>query len=255
MGKKSFRQKEILALLGDQPTLRISEIASAVGVTRETIRRDFVELTDAGLIDRLYGGALLRPSPETDVDQRSDLLIEERKVMAALAWERLEKAQSIMLGSGATTLHVARKIGALGKDVTVILHSIGAVSVLEGNPNITIVMAPGVYHAGERAVHGVRTAEFLDSYGADWCVLGASGIDEEGASDALPEGADIYRRMILRASRCMVLADSSKVGRRFAARYADWPQVSALISEKALPAYLARTVRSYGTEIVTPGAG
>lgn len=255
MGKKSVRHKEILALLSDQPTLRISEIASVVGVTRETIRRDFLEMTEVGLIDRMYGGALLRPSPETDVDQRSDLLMEERKLMAGLAWERLALAQSIMLGSGATTLHVARRIGAEGKDQTVIVHSIGAIQALEGNPNITIVVAPGVFHAGERAVHGVRTAEFLDGYAADWCVLGASGIDAEGASDALPEGADIYRRMIRRATHCMVLADSTKIGRRFAARYADWPQVSVLISERALPDDLAAVIRSHGTGIVTPAAG
>lgn len=254
MGKKSLRHKEILALLSDQPTLRISEVASFMGVTRETIRRDYMELDEDGLIDRMYGGALLRPNPETDVGQRNDLLFEERKVMAGLAWERLRDAQSIMLGSGSTTQHIARKIGAFGKDMTVIVHSIDALTMLERNPNITIIMAPGVYHAGERAVHGVRTAEFLESYGADWCVVGASGIDTEGASDALPEGADIYRCMVRRASRCMVLADSSKVGRRFAARYGDWPQVSTLISEKALPEDLAAIIRSHGTEIVTPAA-
>lgn len=252
MQKKSTRHKEIVALLTEQPTLRISEIASALGVTRETIRRDFRELNDLGLVDRMYGGALLRPSPETNVDQRNDLLVEERKWIARLAWARLGGAQSIMLGSGATTVHAARLIAAEARDLTVIVHSLGVIPALETNPSLTIVMAPGVFHPGERAVHGVRTVEFLGNYAADWCVLGASGIDIDGPSDALLEGADVYRHMIRRAEKCMVLADSSKFLRRFPSRYADWSQVTTLISEQMPGPTLAAAISEHGTDIVTP---
>ena len=251
MDKKTLRRSEIVALLTEQPTLRISEIATALNVTRETIRRDFREVTDLGLIDRLYGGALLRQGPATNVDQRNDLLVEERKKIARLACARLEGAQTIMLGSGATTVHAARQIASECKDMTVIVHSLGVIAALEGNPSLTILMAPGLFHPGERAVHGVTTVEFLENYSADWCILGASGIGIEGASDALLEGSDVYRCMIRRSARCMVLADASKFHRRFPSRYADWSRVSALVSDQVPDKDLAMAVLGSGAEIVT----
>lgn len=255
MQKKPLRHREILALLAEQPTLRISEIAAALNVTRETIRRDFRELTDLGLIDRMYGGALLRQGAETNVDQRNDLLVEERNQIARLACARLGEAQSVMLGSGATTVHAARQIAALCKDMTIIVHSLGVIPALESNPSLTIVIAPGVFHAGERAVHGVRTVEFLENYSADWCILGASGIGIEGASDALLEGSDVYRCMIRRSEHCMILADSSKFFRRFPSRYAEWSKVTTLVSDQVPARELAAAIRANGAEIVTPDEG
>jgi DeoR/GlpR family transcriptional regulator of sugar metabolism len=250
MDKKTQRRNGIVTLLTEQPTLRISEIATALNVTRETIRRDFREMTDLGLIDRLYGGALLRQGPETNVDQRNDLLVEERKTIARLALARLEGAQTVMLGSGATTVHLARQIAIECKDMTVIVHSLGVIAALESNPSLTIVVAPGLFHPGERAMHGVITVEFLENYSADWCILGASGIGTEGASDALLEGSDVYRCMIRRSAQCMVLADASKFNRRFPSRYAPWSRVSTLVSDKMPDHELAGAVRASGTEII-----
>ncbi len=252
MSKKPLRHKEILTLLSEQPTLRISEIAATLNVTRETIRRDFQELTELRLVDRLYGGALLRQGPETNVDQRNDLLVEERKLIARLARDLLGDAQTIMLGSGATTVHVARQIANECQDLTVIVHSLGVIPALETNPSLTIVMAPGVFHPGERAVHGVQTVEFLQQYSADWCILGASGIGAEGASDALLEGSDVYRCMIRRSEKCMILADGSKFNRRFPSRYADWSQVTALVSDRMPERDLAGSIRAPGAKIVVP---
>lgn len=252
MRKKSLRHKDILSLLSAQPTLRISEIAAALDVTRETIRRDFQELNDQGLIDRMYGGALLRQGPETNVDQRNDLLVEERQAIATLAAARINGATSIMLGSGATTVHAARKIAEEFNNLTVIVHSLGVIAALETNPSITIVLAPGVFHGGERAWHGARTVEFLENYSADWCILGASGISVEGASDALLEGTDVYRAMMRRSDRCMILADSSKFNRRFPSRYASWTQVSTLVSNARPDGSLGTAINASGTEILFP---
>ena len=251
MRNKASRQQEIISLLTEQPTLRISEIAERLAVTTETIRRDFRELTERGLIDRMYGGALLRPGPESNVAQRNVLLIEERMAIARLAGQALGDVQTIMMGSGSTTLHVARRIALDFNNITVIVHSIGAAIALAANPTIDVLMAPGIYHAGEGAMHGVQTVDFLNRFNANWCVLGASGISPDGPSDTLIEGAEVYSTMIKRSARCMILADNSKFNRVFLARYVDWSNVDLLVSDRHPEGELQRAIDLAGVDIHT----
>ncbi|MER9707580.1 DeoR/GlpR family DNA-binding transcription regulator [Mesorhizobium sp. M0204] len=250
MSKKATRQQGIISLLTEQPTLRISEIAQHLDVTTETIRRDFRELTEMGRIDRMYGGALLRPGPDSNVAQRSDLLIDERSAIARQASQALGDVQTIMMGSGATTIHAARRIALDFNNITVIVHSIGAAAALAANPTINVLMAPGIYHAGEGAMHGVQTVEFLDRYNADWCILSASGIAPDGPSDALIEGAEVYSAMIRRSQKCMVLVDSSKFNRLFVARYADWSEVDLLVSNQSPSGDLRKAIELANSKII-----
>ncbi len=252
MSKKTTRQQEIISLLREQPTLRISEIARHLAVTTETIRRDFRELTEKGQIDRMYGGALLRPGPESNVAQRNDLLVSERKKIGFMASQALGSVQTIMMGSGATTIHAAHRIASDLNNITVIVHSISAATALATNPTINVLMAPGIFHPGEGAMHGVQTVEFLNRFSADWCILGASGIGVEGPSDALIEGAEVYNTMIQRSRHCMVLVDASKFNSVFVARYAKWSQVDLLISNVAPNGDLRKAIESARTNIAVP---
>ncbi|MEM8842879.1 MAG: DeoR/GlpR transcriptional regulator, partial [Pseudomonadota bacterium] len=140
-----------------------------------------------------------------------------------------------MIGSGATTVLLARRIALEMNDLTVIAHSFGVATVLALNPTITVLMVPGAYHAGEGAIHGAEAVGFLDGYQADWAVLGASGMDAGGPSDALLEAGEVYRRMVARAERTMLVADSSKFGKRFPACWAGWSDISCVVTDAAPP--------------------
>ena len=53
--KKAARHKSIIDELTIHPSMRVSELASALHVTTETIRRDLEELAEQNLISRTYG--------------------------------------------------------------------------------------------------------------------------------------------------------------------------------------------------------
>ena len=249
MSKKSVRQREIVSLLSDQPTLRVSELAEALRVTTETIRRDLDELTGRGLISRTYGGAILRKAAEPSVAQRHTLLIEERTRIAKTACRMCDGARVFMMGSGATTLHVARRMAAGMQNVTVITHSFAIATALASNPTITVLMTPGFYHAGEGAMFGAQTLRFLEQYNAQWVILGASGLAPEGASDALIEMADVYSAMIERANRRMIVADGSKFNQMFTARYASWSQVDLLVTNETPNSVLFKAMQAAEVEL------
>ena len=162
--KKERRQKAILEQLSITPTMRVGRLAETLEVTTETIRRDLEELAGQGLIARTYGGAMLRQPMEPALSERHKELVEERAAIGRAAAPLLAGARVIMMGSGATTTQIARRIALEMSEVTVIAHSVSVAAALAVNPSIQVVVAPGVYHAGEGALHGAQTVRFLSDY-------------------------------------------------------------------------------------------
>ncbi|APX24158.1 MAG: DeoR/GlpR transcriptional regulator [Rhodobacteraceae bacterium] len=247
--KKDRRHKAILDQLSVTPTMRVSRLAEVLEVTTETIRRDLEELAAQDLISRTYGGAMLRQPMEPVLSERHKALVDERAAIGRAAVPLLSDARVLMLGSGATTTQLAKRIAFEMNNITVIAHSFSVATALAFNPTIQIVMAPGVYHSGEGALHGAQTVRFLSDYSADWSVTGASAISPLGPSDALMEAGDVYATMLRQSARHMVLADHSKFDRMATARYSDWTDVDVLVSDARPQGPLARALQVAGVEL------
>lgn len=247
--RKTTRQRRIVEILSTQPTLRVSDLAQQLDVSTETVRRDLDDLTQQGLIDRTYGGAVRRLSLEPGLTERHNLLVPQRQAIARVAVPLLSGSRHLMIGSGATTVHVARRLAFEMNNVTVLTHSFGVATVLAFNPTITVVMAPGVYHPEEGAIHGGQTLQYLDGFRADWAVVGASGLVPDGASDALIEAAEVYSAMVRRSAQVMVVADSSKFDREFPALYASWERIDVLVTDTPPRGPLARAVAAAGVAV------
>ena len=228
---KSDRQSQILAELNRAPSLRVADLAEHLEVSTETIRRDLDELTEQGLLNRTYGGAVRSLSSEPSVSERHRHFIAERERIARAAVPLINAGGVFIIGAGATTLHVARRMSVELANVTVITHSFGIATVLSHNPTIKVLMLPGDYLASEGATVGVQTVSFLNSFYADFAVLGASGLTTEGPTDALIECGTVYGAMSTRAAKTLVVADHSKFDRVFPCRYTSWRNVDQLVTD------------------------
>lgn len=247
---KSARQRKILLELSQSPSLRVNELARRLSVSSETIRRDLDALDEDGLIDRTYGGAIRRLSAEPALNERLGQLVPEREAIARAAIPHLAKARHIMLGSGATTVHLARRIAIEMKDITVVTHSFGVASALALNPTIEVVMVPGRYHASEGAQHGAEAIQFLGTLHSDCAVLGASGLSEEGPSDALLDAGSVYATMVQRAAHSVIVADASKFNLAFPSAWAPWSRLDLLVTNQQPDSSLSEAIADAGVETV-----
>ncbi|MES5047264.1 DeoR/GlpR family DNA-binding transcription regulator [Rhizobium nepotum] len=246
---KSVRQERILIELNQAPSLRVAELARRLDVSTETIRRDLDEMTGQGLLNRTYGGAVRSLSTEPSVTERHTLFVGERERIARAAVQILKGTQVLMIGSGSTTVHTARRIAVEMKNITVLTHSFGVATVLAINPTIKVVMLPGDYHATEGATVGAHAVSFLNSFYADFAILGASGLGPDGPSDALLECGAVYSAMVSRAARTIVVADHSKHDRLFPARYAPWRDIAHVVTDKAPGEDLTESLDSSGVTL------
>lgn len=249
--KKESRHKAIIDHLSLNPSMRVSELAEALRVTTETIRRDLEELANRKVINRTYGGALLRQPSEPALSERHKENVSERAAIGKTAAPLLKGSKLLMIGSGATTVQVAKRIAFDMNNMTVITHSFGVATALSLNPTIEVIMAPGLYHAAEGAVHGAQTLRFLSNFSADWAILGATGISPAGPSDALMDAAEVYRAMIQQSARNMIVADHSKFDRIATARFGLWPQIDLLVTDQQPQGPLAQALETGEVSIHT----
>jgi DeoR family glycerol-3-phosphate regulon repressor len=246
---KSERQEHIVAELRATPTLRVSELAAELDVSTETIRRDLDELEERGLINRTYGGAVRPLSVEPALSERHQLMVREREAIAAAAAKLVRPNDVVAIGGGATTLHVARRMAAECRDVTVITHSFGVATVLAANPTILVLVCPGRYVGREGFVVGPETIDYVQSYHANRAILGATGLTAEGANDADATSALVYRALMKRAAETIVVADHTKFDQPALAMWGRWADIAALVTDRAPTGPLARALERARVEV------
>lgn len=250
MSKKTQRHEHILSVLEANPSIRVNELAEELGVSTETVRRDLTKLDEAGRIKRTYGGAIRTKTFEPALAERSQLHIRAREKIAHLAMERIGDADSLFIGGGATTLHFARALRGVDRRLTVLTPAFSIATELSINPRIQVMSLPGVVEPKEGLVYGAETLKCIRQFRTQIAVMGASGVDENGVSEALLHAAQVYSAMIESADETIILADASKFGNRSLQQIIGWNRHVCLISEKAPPAMLSDAIRKSGAEII-----
>ena len=246
---KSERQRRIVAALALDAALRVTDLAARFEVTTETIRRDLDALAERGLIARTYGGATSRGDREPAFNERYHRQVTERRRIAAAAIALVEAGDVLMIDAGATTTHFARRVAVDLADLTVLTNSVGVATALAGNRSIRVVLCPGDYDAREGGVCGAETQAFLARFTADRCFVGASGLGEDGVSDANPDAAWVKRAMIERSRRSVLLADASKFGVRALDRVCALDALDDLVTDRRPGRPLARALAGAGVAV------
>jgi DeoR/GlpR family transcriptional regulator of sugar metabolism len=248
---KAARQQRIIdALTSSVPSLRMNELVETLGVSSETVRRDLRELDKRGLISRTYGGAVRTFVAEPSLAERLRLMTDEREAIASAVSGSVQPNEVLLIGGGATTLHIARRLARDHQNLTAVTHSLDIVSALGINPGITVICAPGQYDASEGLLVGHETVAFLRSFGAHRAILGATGINEAGMSNAEVNAAAVYSTMMACAVRTTVVADHTKFGVRALKLYGSWGRMVELVSDRPPGAEISDAMERAGSAVV-----
>ncbi len=254
---KAERHQSILAALATDPTVRISALASQFNVSAETVRRDIEELSRQGAVRRTYGGAsVTHAGLQPELSSRERIAVAERARIGAAAAAMVEEGAVVMLDTGSTTTHFARALAARGIAATVLTNNLTAATELAAAPDgrLRVLLCPGEVSAGERGVYGSEAEAFLRRFNADIAVIGASGLTEEGPSDAVSRAAWVKRAMLERAPRRMLLVDSGKFGRGLLECVCPLEWLTDLVTEAPPPSRLAAALDRAGLAVtLAPG--
>ena len=157
---------------------------------------------------------------------------------------------SILLASGTTIHALARNLHTTDK-LTVVSASLQATELLAQNDNVDIIQLGGVVRHSSLSVVGQYADMILKGCSFSKLYLGVDGIDLDfGISTTDMNEAELNRSMIRTAQKTIVLADSSKFGRRGFARICSMDDIDMIITDSHISAQLVREIEELGIELI-----
>lgn len=120
-------------------------------------------------------------------------------------------------------------------NLTVITNALNLALELAVKPEIRLITTGGTARRASFELTGPIAGATVKSYHLDAVFVGVNGLDARIGCTTHDEGeAAVNRAMVEQASRVIVVADSTKLGRRSFARICSLSEVTRLITDDAL---------------------
>ena len=113
MLSKNKRLEAITKIVEEKGTVRVSDIVECLNVSDMTVRRDFTELEEIGVLKRTHGGAKsnnVSQYKELSHEDKYILNMEKKREIALKAVKLIEEGDTIFLGPGTTIELLAKEI-------------------------------------------------------------------------------------------------------------------------------------------------
>jgi DeoR family glycerol-3-phosphate regulon repressor len=245
------RHEAILSRLEDEHRVSVTDLATSLGVTGETIRRDLKVLEDEGLLRRLHGGASLRTRvQDRPLQERNRLNMAEKGIIAGLARRIITNRSSIFLDTGTTTLSLARRLSGF-RDLQIYTNSLDIARAAAEYSGTIIYVTPGRLRKNDNALVGYDTVKYVEGFNFDIAFMGIAGVHpEQGLTDYEEDEARLRQSLICHARSRIVLADHSKFDKTASIRSLGFADIDSLISDRKPPRDLTAAMEGVGVEVV-----
>jgi DeoR/GlpR family transcriptional regulator of sugar metabolism len=228
----------------------LEELVRELGVSESTVRRDLDALEEQGSAKRTHGGVLYAGGMPrlAEFDERQPANWAAKRAIAAKAAELIGDGETVLLDGGTTTYEVARLL--VGRSLQVVTNSLPVANLFASESRSDLVLLGGYVSPRTGVCLGPYANELLGRLHVTTTVLSAAGIAEEGLFNAHLLLAETEQAMLRAAGRVMVVADSSKFGRKSLTLVAPLAEIDAFVSDDGLaPDWRSRIVAS-GSELV-----
>src|SRR5688500_8677289 len=246
------RQQHIVDRARREGRVDVADLASELAVTGETIRRDLSVLERHGLLRRVHGGAIPveRLGFEPALATRDTVLTVEKERIAKAALAEIPEDGAIILDAGTTTARLAHALPA-DRERTVVVNSPVIATLLGTRANLNVLLLGGRVRGKTLAtVDDWALRPLADMY-VDVAFLGTNGCSvERGLTTPDPAEAAVKRAMINAARRVVLLADHTKIGNDYLARFGELSDLDLLITDAGLDDELVTDVETTGVRVV-----
>lgn len=249
---KEQRHEMIMEELIKHGSVMVSDLVKLLDVSAVTIRKDLTELEKSDKLYRSHGKAvLINPYINNrSVNEKEKLATDEKHAIGREAARLITRNDSICIASGTTVHALARNIVPIHK-LTVVSASLPVSNILSEHENIDIVQLGGHLRHSSLSVVGEYASRILDRCSFSKLYLGVDGIDLEfGITTTEMREAELNQKMIAAAQKTIVLADSTKFGRRGFAKIADIDAVDLIITDAGISPKTIKKIEDLGIELI-----
>ncbi|MBJ6119419.1 DeoR/GlpR transcriptional regulator [Pontibacter sp. BT310] len=245
------RHQHILNSLKQEGQVNVLDLCEKLSVSSVTIRKDLKLLEDKGLLFRTHGGATANNPYTTDrsVNEKEKIQATEKTRIGAAAAALLVPNDSVLIASGTTVLALARNIQPKSS-LTVITPSLNIALELNRHPDIEVMQLGGVLRKSSSSVTGPYAESTLTDFSCSKLFLGVDGIDLDfGLSTTNVMEAHLNRQMIKVSQKTIVLADSTKFGKRGFGKICGFEDIDQIITDSGISDYTVKTLEGMGIKV------
>ncbi|WP_370459459.1 DeoR/GlpR family DNA-binding transcription regulator [Chitinophaga sp. Cy-1792] len=245
------RHKYILGKLHETGAVTVLDLCKELDVSAVTIRKDLKLLEDKALLFRSHGGATI-DNPYTNdkpVNEKESIRREEKNTIGQAAAALIDRNDAVIIASGTTVQALARSIHPKGQ-LTVITGALNVSLELLRHPEIEVIQLGGHLRNSSTSVTGPYAERVLADFSCSKLFLGVDGIDLEfGCTTTNILEAHLNQKMMAAAQKTIVLADSSKFGKRGFGRICGLEEVDEIITDKGVADHLVAKLEEMGVKV------
>jgi DeoR family transcriptional regulator, glycerol-3-phosphate regulon repressor len=231
------RQIILLNVVKSQGSVTVDELATQLGVTLQTVRRDVQKMAEDGLLARFHGGVRIPSSTTQNIEhqQRESLNADGKTRIAKAVAAAVPNDCSLILNIGTTTEAIAKAlINHTG--LRVITNNLNVASILSVNPACEVIVVGGVVRTRDRGIVGEAAVEFIKQFKVDIAIIGISGIETDGTlRDYDYREVKVSQAIISHAREVWLAADQSKFNRPAMVELARLSQIDKLFTDVRPP--------------------
>jgi DeoR/GlpR family transcriptional regulator of sugar metabolism len=251
------RRRLIAENLRSRGVISVADMASVLGTTEITVRRDMRAMARDGLLVRAHGGAVLPAAigHEPSYSEKAHQAAAEKAAIARLAVKLIFPGDSILLGPGTTTLALARLLAEFA-ELTVVTNSLLVAQALMEAPRVEVILTGGTLRRSIHALVGPATEESVRALRASQAFISGNGFTaDRGLSTPSPVVAATDRALAGAAQHVVVLADYTKIGEETMCQTVPTARVHTLITDSKAPPSELEAIRSAGLEVRVADVG
>jgi DeoR/GlpR family transcriptional regulator of sugar metabolism len=208
------RRLSLLNLLQQAGQLSVRACSQALGVSEVTIRNDLAVLEREGLLQRTWGGAMLRQQlrPEGAFLARLQEHRAEKERIAVTAAAQVQDHDTIFLDASTTAYFIAQQLKER-QNLTVITNGMYTALELGPAPSITTIVIGGQVRGDTGSLVGTLSAELLAKLQVSKGFFSARGLTlAKGLMESTIVEGQLKELVIKHVDQVVAVLDASKLG-------------------------------------------
>lgn len=167
------RHKKIIELIQENGSVQVENLSEDLGVSLMTIRRDLKRLKEEGVIERCYGGAVIKQ--EVTYADKQIINKEGKERIASKCAEQVKADNVVFLDAGTTTYEIAGMISSI-PGILVVTNDLEIAQLLK-NSAVELIVCGGTVQKSTGSMYGYYATQMMESFQFDIGFFGAASID------------------------------------------------------------------------------
>jgi len=215
---KEERQQYLLDLLSQFEFVKVKDVVSELKIADMTVRRDFQEMEDKGLIIRVHGGAKIieenRSKSITELSHREkkNIHLTEKLEIAKIISENIFENETVFLGPG-TTIELVYEFLKINH-AKIITNSIHVFDKFKHDSRFELILIGGAYRSKTGAFVGTIANDFISSIHVSKSFIGVNGLDLSSIYTSNEDEGLTQKWALNIAEKKFIVADHYKLNRK-----------------------------------------